>query len=518
MTANSNRSILRASIISALGTTFSRMAGAARDVAIAHVYGASGVADAFWMAWTVPSLFRRFVADEGLTGALIPSVSQTETAEGTLQAKRLAGSILLILLLACTVIVAGGALAAPWLVPAIAKGFDGGKLDLTVELTRWLFPFVAFVSVVSYCEALLNHRNHFFIPKIAPGIVSLSMGLFAIFLAPRMDRPIFALVTGVLVGGAAHVLICIPPLAARWGLPIPSTAGFGTTKFRLFIAEMGKVIAIGLIAQLNVVTLRFLASFLSEGAVTQYWFANRVVDLAQGAIAVAISSALLPAIAKDAAQGDWEQFRKHFHEAVMLAAIVLLPAAALLMSLGVPIVAILFRHGEFSADSAIQSATTLQMLVPFMLSLAGINIVKKAYFALDDRTTLLVVGALGLAFTAGLGYRLSDIMGVKGLGLTLSISGAIQLVAYLVLLRRRVDTPMGLVSLLSPLGKLSAAAAPAGMAAYGISTYGDWNLGPASFTNWGVLVAATLIALGIYLSLGWMMGVSQIRALIRRVY
>jgi len=191
-------SLLGASVVSALGTGLSRVLGAARDIAIGHVFGAGRVSDAFWMAWTVPSLFRRFVADEGLTGALIPGV-------------------------ACVV----GILGAPWLVRLIAPGFadEPEKLELTIALTRWLFPFVVFVSLVSYCEGLLNYRGHFFIPKLAPGIVSGSMAASALLLAHRLEEPIFALVVGVLVGALTHLLVCIPPLVKYWGFPVPSLRG-----------------------------------------------------------------------------------------------------------------------------------------------------------------------------------------------------------------------------------------------------------------------------------------------------
>ncbi len=110
------------------------------------------------------------------------------------------------------------------------------------------------------------------------------------------------------------------------------------------------------------------------------------------------------------------RFRAFLWKMLKVAAIVLLPAAGLLVALAEPVVSVLFRHGEFDVTAAGRSAVTLQMLVPFMLTLAGINIVKKAYFALDDRTTLLIVGALGLVITGTCGYLLSTRIGVEGLG------------------------------------------------------------------------------------------------------
>jgi putative peptidoglycan lipid II flippase len=486
------------------------VAGAARDVVLSHVFGAGRASDAFWLAWTVPSIFRRFVADEGLTGALIPAVGQAEKAEGEAGAKRLANTALAALLLACAVVCVGGILAAPWLVRAFAWGFtrDPDKFALTVTLTRWLFPFVAMVSLVSYGEALLNYRGRFFIPKLAPGIVSGSLAVSALLLATRFEEPVFALVVGALVGGLAHVLVCIPPLVRSWGLPVPSLAGIRSPRFRHLAGEMGKVVAIGVIAQVNAVLLRLLASLLPEGSVTQYWYAARVVDLAQGAVAVGVGSALLPAISRDAAEQNWERFRGHFSEAVQLVGLVMLPAAGLLLVLAEPIVAVLFRHGAFDAASAARTTATLQALVPFMLALAGINIVKKAFFALDDRNSLLVVGALGLP--------LSRQLGVQGLGLALSLSAGLQLVTYLLILRRRTHATLGLGRLGLALARMVVAAVPAAFAAAAVAGAGDWEAGPTRALNWALLAGAGIAAGLVYLALAWILQVAPLRDLLQR--
>jgi putative peptidoglycan lipid II flippase len=518
MTARGS-SILGASVVSAVGTGISRVLGAARDIAISHVFGDRREAGAFFVAWTVPSVFRRFVADEGLTGALIPAVAQAEKTEGEAEARRLAGAALTALLIAGAVLVGGGILGAPWLAAMFGYGFtaDPGKYALTVQLTRWLFPFVAFVSLVSYCEGLLNHRGHFFVPKVAPGIVSGSIIVAVLLLSGRLEQPALSLAIGVVAGGLVHLLVCVPPLVLRWGWPVPSVAGFGTPRFRFFLREMGKVAAIGIVAQLNVVLLRNLATLLAPGSVPQYWYANRIVDLAQGVIAVAVGSALLPAIARDVAEQSWDQFRRHFTEAMELAAIFLLPAAGLLIGLAEPLVAILYRHGQFDVAAAARSTATLQMLVPFMLCLGGINIVKKVYFALDDRVTPLVVGTVGLCITAGLGYLLSTRIGVEGLGLALSISGAAQLAAYVGILGARLGTRAGLTALVSPLTRLSLAVCPAALAAFLVARGGDWSLGPASLKNWLLVAAACAAAGAIYLALGWILRVESLRSLLRRI-
>jgi putative peptidoglycan lipid II flippase len=337
------------------------------------------------------------------------------------------------------------------------------------------------------------------------------MAAAALLWAHDFEEPIFALVVGALAGGLTHLLVCIPPLVRRWGLPVPSVRGMHGPRYRFFLGEMGKVAVIGIIAQLNVVALRVLASFLEEGSMTHYWYANRLVDLTQGTIAVAVGSALLPAVARDAAERNWERFREDFAEAVRLAAIVLVPAACVLVALARPVVSLLFLHGRFDSGAVDRTVATLQLLVPFMVALGGINIVKKVYFALDDRTTLLVVGAIGLGVTAGSGYLLSTRIGVEGLGLALSVSGVAQLVAYLGILRMKMGETLGLGALIGPLLKLLAASIPAAACAAWVGVQGNWSRGPADVRNWAVFVAAFLVAGTVYLALAWILRVRELR-------
>ncbi len=509
--------MVRAFLVSVLGTGLSRVLGAARDIALGHVLGAGRVSDAFWIAFTVPNIFRRFVADEGLTGALIPALARAGRDEGEAAARRLGGQALAGLLLAGLVLGALGILAAKPLVLAFAWGFrdDPEQLALAVRLTRILFPFVVFVSLVSWAEGMLNQRGHFFVPKVAPGLVSAAMVAAAV-LAAGSDRAVLAIAWGVLVGGAVHLLVCLPPLVRLWGPVPPVFAGLREPRFRAFLREMSKVVAIGVFAQVNIMVLRQLASLLEAGSVTHYWYANRVVDLAQGAIAVAVGSAVLPAIARDVAHRDWDRFRADFSQAIRLAALFLLPAAVLLLVLAEPVVAVLFRHGRFGAADAEVTAATLRAMVPFMLAVAGINIVKRAFFALDERNVLLAVGGAGIALTAGAGYPLAHRLGVQGLALALSASTAAQLLAYLVLLRRRIGDALDLAGVSGPLLRMFLAALPAAALARALTAPGAWAEGP-SVPNLLRLALAGAGAGAAYLAAAWLLRVDEARRLLRRL-
>jgi len=510
-------SLLRAFLASSVGTGLSRLLGLARELALANVLGAGMVMDAFVMAFTFPGMLRRFVADEGLTGALVPAVAKAEQEDGAEAAKALSGRVLTALIFAGVLLSGAGMLAAPWLVDLVAEGFVGEKRDLTVQLTRVLFPFVLFVSLVSWCEALLNHRDHFFIPKLAPAVVSAAMVGAALWPPGRSALDVvWAVSWAVLVGGAAHLLVCLPPLFKRWGVIRPRLDALTDPRFRRVLSEMGKVAIIGVMAQVNTLVLRYIASHLQEGAVTWYWNATRLVDFAQGIIAVGVGSALLPAISRAVAAEDGEGFRESFSSAALLAGALLVPAAAFILVLPEPTVAFLYRHGRYTMTDVQHTASALQMLVPFMLALAGIQIVKKPFFAMERRGALIAVGVIGVGLTAGLGLYLAPRMGVDGLALALSLSVSIQFGVYLVLLRRMVPGGLGFGRILGDLLKMAVSAVPAAVVGWFIAGMGEWSQGPTP-RNGLLLFAAAAAGGAIYGAVAWMLGVSAIRQVTDRL-
>lgn len=512
-------SLVRAFLSSSLGTAVSRVLGLMRDLALASALGAGLHSDAFLTAFRIPGVFRRFVADEGLTGALVPGVAKAEQ-EGDLEAaRRLAGQVLTALLLLGGVISAAAIAGAPFLVELFAAGFrsDPAKFALTVSLTRIMVPFVVTVSLVSWAEGLLNHKNHFFVPKLAPGVVSAAIVVAAWW--PGTDDPLeIATVVSwaVIVGGVAHVLVCLPPLVRHWGFLRPRLDGWSDPRFTAMMRELGKVAVIGIMAQINIIVIGRVASYLQEGSLTWYWYGVRVVDVAQGIIAVGVGSAMLPALSKAVAGADWAGFEKAFVGSVRLAAALLLPAAAYLMVLAHPTVAVLFQRGAFTAADVGHTAAALQVLIPYMLALAAIQILKKPFFALERRNELMAVGGVGVFLTGGLGMWWGMQHGVVGLCWALSVSTVLQAVAYLVLLRLRVGAHMGLSALTMGLLRMALACVPAALAGWGVARLGAWTEGPTAH-NTLVMVGASIAGGGAYVGAALALGVHEIRAIAQRV-
>ncbi|MEQ1500900.1 MAG: murein biosynthesis integral membrane protein MurJ [Myxococcota bacterium] len=508
---------VRAFLSSALATGLSRILGAAREVSVAAFLGVGATSDAFNLAWTIPNVFRRFVADEGLTGAMIPALASAEADGGEVELRNLASSAFAALTIANVVLCTLGVVFAKQLVLVFAISWrdDPEHLALAVTMTRWMFPFVGMVSTVSFYEGLLNYRGHFFTPKFAPALISLGVITAALFLGPAFSQPVYALVFGTMAGAVTHVLINVVPLARRWGR-LWLRFDFRSPRIRHIGVEMSKVIAIGLFAQINLIVLQQLATSLPAGSLTVYRNSTQLTDLAQGIVAVGIGSALLPNISMSVSTRSWDQFRRELAGGLRLAAFLLIPAAAVLACFGTPVTAMLFRIGKYRWEDVLLTASALQCLAPFILGVAGTNIVKKVYFALEDRRTLLMVGATGVGLTGTLGL-VTRPWGVQGLATALSVSTVSQLAVYLVLLQRKLGANIALEALIPPLLRMTVATVPLGLTLIAFAHLGRWANGPVDPLNWLVFGGAFATAGAVYLVASWLLGIEEVARVVSLV-
>jgi putative peptidoglycan lipid II flippase len=230
-----------------------------------------------------------------------------------------------------------------------------------------------------------------------------------------------------------------------------------------------------------------------------------------------VSSALLPAVSQAAAERDWDRFRADLAHGFALAGIVLVPVAGALAVVARPIVSLLFLHGAYTASDVARTALAVQLLVPFMLALSGVNLVKKAFFAIDDRNTLFAVGAIGVAITACIGWVMAARLGVAGLSVALSISTCVQLAVYLLVLHTRIEGGLGLRAVVGPLLRMAVATVPAMLVAWGICSLGDWDRGAADLRNDAIFVAAAIASGTIYLALAMLLRIDEVREVIGRI-
>lgn len=432
------KQIGRATGVLGIATLASRVAGLVRDMVVAAVFGVGLVTDAFFVAFTIPNLLRRFFAEGSLTAAFVPTFTDVLHQEGAEDARRVARICWTLLLLVVAAVTLAGILASPWLVKTIGYGFAGseGKLALTDLLNRLMFPYILFISLVALFAGILNVSGHFLLPALSPVMLNLSMIACALVLAPRLEEPITALAYGVLLGGLVQFVMQIPALY-RHGYDLRFDFNFRhIAVVRVVRLMLPGVLGVA-IYQVNVVVTRLMASFLQEGSVSWLYYGQRLFEFPQGVFVVSLAQAVLPTMSRQVTAEDHEGFRESLRFALVLILLVTIPAALGLILCSQAIFSLFFMRGEFSTFDVTQAALALAWYAPGLLFVGISRVVVPSFYAMKDTRTPVIVSFWTLLVNAGTGFLLMNVMGHAGLALALTLASVFNAVILAVLLSRR---------------------------------------------------------------------------------
>lgn len=502
-----------------IATALSRVFGLVRDVVVARLFGAGFGADAFFMAFTIPNLLRRFFAEGSLTAAFVPTFSRVHHEQGADEGRRVANICLTLLLLVMTGVTLCGLLASPWIVRLIGYGFSEipGKLELTNFLNRLMFPYIFFVSLLALITGVLNVLGHYFWPAVSPVLLNLAMIASAVLLAGSFDAPVTALAIGVLIGGFLQLVIQFP-VARRYGLRFRPDFHFRHPAVRRVVRLMLPGLAGVAIYQINIVVTRLLASFLAEGSVSYLYFGQRLFEFPQGIFVVSLAQAVLPAMSRQVAIGDQSGFKESLRYALVLICLVTLPAAAGLVLCSVPVYSLFFMRGAFSYNDVLQSALVLAAYAPGLLFAGVSRVVVPSFYAMHDTRTPVWVSFYTLLVNAALGLLLMRFYQHVGLALALTLSSVFNCFVLLFLLRRKLG-PLGLKHVLRSMLRIVPGTLLMAVFAYAVLYNGQWQV-PGSF--WPKLLrlgTAVIGGSGIFYAVCLFMRVpevSQLAGFIRR--
>ncbi|MCS7197331.1 MAG: murein biosynthesis integral membrane protein MurJ [Candidatus Bipolaricaulota bacterium] len=429
-------SLLKNVLVISGSTALSRILGLVRDVAIAHLFGASRAYDAYLIAFMIPHLLRRLLAEGALSSAFIPLFTERLARDGPQGATRFANSVFTAALLFFPGLVLMGIVLAPFYVPFFADGFSADQLALTIRLTQITFPFIALVGLAALVMGVLNSYERFFAPAFAPVLFNLGMIATAFALAGFFAEPIYALAVGVLVGGLGQLLFQIPYLRDRWRYR-PQLDLRDEGLYRLLKLILPSVVGLA-IFQINSIVDNKLASRLAEGSISALQYAIRLFQLPLGLFVVSVGSVLLPRLAAHAAEKDTLAFVRTLRESVLFSLCILLPATAGLFALAGPIIQVLFEHGNFTREDTQLTVSALLNYLPGLIGYGGAYLLTRAFYALHDTRTPLFVGGAAVALNVLLDYILVGPMGVGGLALATSLAGIVQALTLLICLQRRL--------------------------------------------------------------------------------
>jgi putative peptidoglycan lipid II flippase len=472
--------IAKAAGVVGLSTLMSRILGFVRDAVIANLFGAGMAADAFFVAFRIPNLFRRLLGEGSLTSSFIPVFTEYLTMRSKEEARRLANAFLSLTLLVLTVVTLAGIVLAPLIVTFMAHGFSSvpEKFHLTVTLTRMMFPYLFFVGLVALCMGILNSLRHFAAPALSPVLLNISIISAALLLTPYMREPVMALAVGVVIGGISQLLLQLPFLW-RSGIPLkphwePGHPG---------LVRIGGLMApsvIGLaVTQINVLVDTIVASFLEEGTVSYLYYADRLLEFPMGIFAIAIATAVLPTMSEKAARNDMEGVRETFSHALRLTLFLTIPAMVGLIAIGIPIISMLFQRGVFTYDKTVGTSLALYGFALGLPAFAGVRIIVPVFYALQDTKTPVKIAVIAMFTNVTCDLLFMYPLRQFGLSLATSLSAAVNFTVLAYILRERVGR-IGARRVLASAVKVSAASMMMGIVAYLICMKGGWEVAGGS--------------------------------------
>ena len=445
------RGLIRDVLIIAAATALSRLFGLFRDVVIADRFGASAAYDAYIIAFFVPHVLRQLLAEGALSTAFIP-IYTGYLAKDRREADGFASVTLSFALLVFPLVIGLGAWSAPWYVPFLADGFSPEKLRLTVSLTWITMPFIGLVGIAAIFMGILNSQRHFLAPAIAPVLFNLGIIAGAWPIAERFTRPVYGLPIGVLLGGLGMLLLQLSLLRGR--LHFHFAFNLHHEGLRQLMRMMLPAV-LGLAgAQINLLVDNKLASHLSDGSISSLQYAIRLFQLPLGVFAVSIAAALLPRLSHRAAAADWDGLSQTLQQGIRLAVFILLPAMAGLWAIGRPTIELLFQHGRFLPQDTARTLYALNFYLIGMIGYGLVYLLTRAFYALRDTKTPVLIGTAAVAVNVVLDYTLVGPMGVGGLALATSVAGLTNMVLLILFLERQLGRRL-VRPLAGELGKMA---------------------------------------------------------------
>lgn len=507
-----NQKLLRSTLAVSAPTLLSRVFGFIRDMIQAYYMGTGRRMDAFTIAYTIPNLLRRLTGEGAMTAAFIPVFTQQKKEKSKEELWKFAHYFFFDLSLIMALVTVLGVLFAPVLVKIISIGFKdiAGKWDLTIILTRLMFPYMFLISMAALAMAILNSFHKFFVPAFTPVLFNLSIIILAVIFAGRAREPSYVFAAGVVVGGVLQLAFQLPFLW-RQGMRFRPMLSFTHPGVR----KVGKLMVPGIFGaglyQINYAISKTIASLLEEGSVSALYYAARVQELTLGIFSIALSIALLPTFSDQAARQDMEGMKKTMVYSFKLIFLVTFPAMVGLLLLNRPIIQVLFQRGEFNEQSTVMSASCLFFFALGIPFISGVRIMAPAFYSLKDIKTPVIVASFIMVLYILFSVVLMNPLRVGGIALALSVASVINFAVLFYLLQKKIG-PIPKKSIL--ISALKSALSAVGMGAVVWLFFAQFDFERMVFIQkLGIVAAAVCIGIVVYLVLNLLFSHEDVRSL-----
>lgn len=431
-----------------IATFFSRILGLVREQVFAFFFGASSATDAFNIAFRIPNLLRDLFAEGAMSAALVPTFVKVRKKEGERRGWRIAGLVFRVLFVFVTIISFVGVVFSEPLVRLYASSFleVSGKFELTVKLTRILFPFFPFVALAAAWMAVLNACGIFFLPAFSSAIfnlVSIVTGVaLSLWFRSQGGEAIEGMAYGVVLGGLAQAFVQLPKLykmGYRFGKKESTDASWSREPALRHMLALMIPGTLGLAAtQINILVNSVLATSQGTGAVSWLNYAFRLMQFPIGIFGVSLASATLPAFTQAWVSGQTDQATATLTRSLRRVFAINLPAAAGLGFLGIPIIQLIFEQGSFDH---VDTVATAQALAAYALGLAAYSAVKifvPIFYALDKTRIPVIASVISVLINLGLNLLILPYTGFWGLALATSVTAVLNLVFLWVAMKKEL--------------------------------------------------------------------------------
>ena len=425
--------LLRAASTISLFTLASRITGLLRDIVIASMFGAGASLDVFNVAFRIPNLLRRLFGEGAFSQAFVPTLARLRASEGDAETQRLIDAVATVLATTLVVTCLLGIAAAPVVVWLMASGLE--RYDEAVVMTRVMFPYIGFISLVSLSAGILNTWKRFAVPAATPVLLNLAMIASVWLLAPWLERhgirPIYALAGGVMAGGFLQLAVQVPALARigrlpRIGVRLRSLkAAWGHPGVRLILRQMAPALLGVSVAQLSILINTQIASHQGVGAVSWLFYADRLMEFPTALLGVALGAVLVPQLSAAQGRGDAATYSGMLDWGLRLALVLALPCAAALLVFPEALIATLFQRGQFDALAVAKTAMALRAYGVGLIGLIGVKILAPGFYARQDLRTPVTIAVIVLAVTQALNLVFVPFLGHAGLALSVALGALI---------------------------------------------------------------------------------------------
>ena len=520
-------SLLKSASTVSLWTLLSRITGLARELLVASTFGASAMTDAFNVAFRIPNLFRRLFAEGAFSQAFVPVLAASKAQHGDdatrILVDRVATMLAWVLLVTCIV----GVIASPLLVWAMASGMqkDPRGYNAAVFMTRFMFPYIGFMSLVALSSGVLNTWKRFAVPAATPLLLNVCMISAAWLLSPWLQargiEPIYAMGVGVIAGGVLQLAVQIPALRALGMLP-----RIGVRREALQEAwndpgtrRIGKLMLPALlgvsVAQVSLLINTQIASHLPTGSVSWLTYADRLMEFPTAMLGVALGVVLMPQLAGARAAGDAARYSSLLDWGLRIVVLLSVPCAIGLLTFAKPLVAVLYHYGAFTEADVQQTTLALMGWGVGLVGIVAIKVLAPGYYASQDIRTPVRIAIVVLVITQLLNVVLVPMFQVAGLSLSIGLGALVNATWLLVgLVRRKSYVPEAGWGLFL-LQVLAGSALLVIYLLWAAQTFNWTELRSESLKRIGLLAMLMFGAAAVYLGAVWAAGLN-LRQFLRR--